>query len=142
MNMQYKSKNGTLYAVMLLLVMIGIVDTAYLTYAHYTGTPVACPDSGVINCAKVLSSPYSAIFGIPLGFIGFIFFVIELFAIDRTSYENLVFLNIIGLATVIYLLFVEYTLRTICLFCTVVHILVVLLLILSVYGYLQEKKQK
>ena len=90
MNMQYKSKNGTLYAVMLLLVMIGIVDTAYLTYAHYTGTPVACPDSGVINCAKVLSSPYSAIFGIPLGFIGFIF----LAALTSSSPSSIEYISI------------------------------------------------
>ncbi len=133
-------KSGKLYAAMLFLVMIGVVDTVYLTYSHYTGTPVACPDSGVINCAKVLSSPYSTIFGIPLGLIGLVFFAIELFMLGRTSYENLMLFNIIGIATVFYLLYVEYVLGSICLFCTVVHILVTVLLVLSVYGYLKERK--
>ena len=133
-------KSGKLYAAMLFLVMIGVVDTVYLTYSHYTGTPVACPDSGVVNCAKVLSSPYSTIFGIPLGLIGLVFFAIELFMLGRTSYENLMLFNIIGIATVFYLLYVEYVLGSICLFCTVVHILVTVLLVLSVYGYLKERK--
>jgi uncharacterized membrane protein len=133
-------KKGRLYAVMLLLIMIGIVDAAYLTYSHYNGTPVACPDAGIVNCGKVLSSPYSTIFGIPLGFIGMVFFAIELFMLDRTDYENIMFFNIIGIATVVYLLYVEYVLGAICLYCTLVHILVVSLFVLSVYGYLREKK--
>ncbi len=130
-----------LQAAMLLLVAIGIIDSAYLAYSHYNGTPVACPESGIIDCGKVLGSAYSTILGMPLGLLGLIFFVIELFALGRTSYENLVLLNVIGIAFVFYLLYAEYALGAICIYCTLVHVVVALLLAFSVYGYLNEKKR-
>ena len=136
------SAHSRLSAIMLILAVIGIIDSAYLTYSHYNGTPVACPESGVINCSKVLSSPYSAIFGVPLGVFGMIFFLIELFMVGKTGYENIALFNIIGIAFVFYLLYAEYVLGAICIYCTVVHALVALLLILSIYGYVQERKKK
>lgn len=39
----------------------GLVVSAYLTAAHYSGTPLACVTSGLIDCAAVTSSSYSLV---------------------------------------------------------------------------------
>jgi len=54
----------------------GLAVAAYLTYEHFTaGSTLACPDTGVVNCAKVTSSQYSKLFGIPVALLGLAFFV-------------------------------------------------------------------
>ena len=41
----------------LVVSIAGLAVAAYLTYEHFTaGTTLACPDTGVVNCAKVTSS--------------------------------------------------------------------------------------
>lgn len=49
------------------LASIGAAVTAYLTFLEFTGNQAACPTSG---CDIVLSSPYAAVFGLPLALFG------------------------------------------------------------------------
>ncbi|MGH9107516.1 MAG: vitamin K epoxide reductase family protein, partial [Acidimicrobiales bacterium] len=59
------------------LCLAGIAVAAYLTYAHYTTTSVlACSDRGLIDCAKVTTSSYSRILGVPVSDTGLVFFMI------------------------------------------------------------------
>src|SRR5215203_2146076 len=57
--------------------VLGLLTAAYLTYEHYTGsTTLACPASGAVDCAKVTSSAWSTILGIPVAPLGLVFFVV------------------------------------------------------------------
>src|SRR5256714_13238585 len=48
---------------LLFLSIIGAGIAVYLTAVHYEHTPLICSTSGVIDCARVLSSSYSVIPG-------------------------------------------------------------------------------
>lgn len=128
----------------LLLTVAGIADATYLTIAHYT-TPVllSCPDTGVINCAKVTTSPYANILSIPVALLGLIFFVgmlpFQLPAAWRSKniwVRRLRLLGAIsGVLMVFWLIYVElYKLNAICLYCTAAHVLTVALFIVVALG--------
>ena len=56
--------------------LLGLGAAAYLTFEHFTSsTTLACPETGVVNCAKVTTSAYSTVFGIPVAVLGLLFFV-------------------------------------------------------------------
>src|SRR5205814_7915320 len=48
---------------LLLLSLVGAGIAIYLTTVHYEHTPLICSASGLIDCARVLSSSYSVIPG-------------------------------------------------------------------------------
>lgn len=63
--------------VSMVLCGLGAAVAGYLTYAHFTTAAVlACPERGIINCAKVTTSPYSSIAGVPVAVAGLAFFVV------------------------------------------------------------------
>ncbi len=119
----------------LILSILGLAVSLYLVVAHYTNTPVACPKSGIIDCAKVLNSQFANLLGVPLGAWGAAFFIIEMLVVLYAGRDANVLYNGIGVAFVAYLLFAEYSLRAICIYCTSVHILVIALFLLSIYAY-------
>src|SRR5213080_2694740 len=49
--------------VLLLLALVGISISIYLTILHYEHVLPICSNSGVVNCARVLSSEYSVVPG-------------------------------------------------------------------------------
>src|SRR5437667_4229835 len=60
--MKYMQRSGG-QLFLLLLSLVGAGIAIYLTGVHYERTPLICSGSGVIDCARVLSSPYSVIPG-------------------------------------------------------------------------------
>ena len=117
----------------LVLALAGIMDTAYLASVHYLGTTLACPNSGIINCDKVLNSQYADLFGIPLAVYGLVFFILEIGIIYLVRDKDaLVIYNGVGMGFVFYFWWIEYTLSAVCIYCTISHALVILLLLLSI----------
>jgi uncharacterized membrane protein len=124
--------------------LFGLGVSIYLTIAHYdTGVSLACPDTGVINCAKVTSSTQSVVFGIfPVAVLGLAFYVF-MAAINspwgwRLNRPDVNWLRlgsvIVGMGFVIYLVFAEVVqIGNICLWCTSVHVATFLLFALLVY---------
>jgi uncharacterized membrane protein len=127
-----------------LLSLIGLGISIYLTIAHYdTKVTLACPDTGVVNCAKVTTSPESIVFGIfPVAVLGLAFYVFmtcinspwawksKLPAIYWARLGSV----IIGMIFVLYLVYAEVIeIGNICLFCTSVHIITFLLFTLLVF---------
>src|SRR2546421_5598528 len=51
---------------LLLLSLVGAGIAIYLTTVHYEHTPLICSASGLIDCARVLSSSYSVVPGTTL----------------------------------------------------------------------------
>ena len=124
--------------------VLGLLTSAYLTYEHYTGsTTLACPASGAVDCAKVTSSAWSTILGVPVAPLGLVFFVVML-VLCRPSLlrRRSVALDVarlgfcgIGLLIALYLLWAElFQIHAICLWCTGVHILTFLLFVTLLFG--------
>ncbi len=127
-----------------LLCLAGIGVATYLTITHYdTSVTLACPDKGVINCAKVTSSTYSKVFGIPVAVLGLAFFVsmlpLQLPMAWRSTSPLIrrarVAAVVVGIGFVMWLLYAELVkIKNICLYCTSVHAITFLLLITTVIG--------
>ncbi|MCL6094398.1 MAG: vitamin K epoxide reductase family protein [Actinobacteria bacterium] len=117
----------------------GLAVSIYLTLVHYTSAvPLACSDRGIVNCAKVTSSPESVIFGIPVAVFGLVFFAAMITLNLPSSWRNpskrvailRMGLAICGIGFVLYLVSVELlVVDAICLWCTSVHVITFLLLI-------------
>jgi len=120
----------------------GLGVAGYLTYEHYTGSSsLVCSDKGIVNCLEVTTSTYSRVAGVPVAVLGLIFFVVMLVlqlpamwnrpgsAIRRIR----VTWAVIGLCTVVYLLYTElFRIDAICLWCTAVHVLTLVVFISTV----------
>ncbi|HEY5267865.1 MAG TPA: vitamin K epoxide reductase family protein [Candidatus Saccharimonadales bacterium] len=128
----------------LFISLLGIADTAYLTIAHYTQTvTLACPSTSFINCAKVTTSSYSEIFGIPVSLIGLLFFLLLTFLQLPIFWTNkylwlknprLIFIGL-GLVSALWFIYVElHKLRAICLYCSGAHLLIFLSLIITLFA--------
>jgi uncharacterized membrane protein len=125
---------------MLLMALLGLGISIYLTVIHYQGAGVAfCSTTGVVNCNKVTSSGNSVLFGstIPITIPGMIWFIVSggmalvaLLVIWRNRREPArlrgaqLLWGIMGMAFVLYLVYAEIVLlHTLCEWCTVVHLL-------------------
>jgi uncharacterized membrane protein len=128
----------------LLLAGAGLLAAAYLTYEHFTAsTTLACPDTGAINCQKVTTSEQSVVIGIPVVLYGLFFFVVMLVACLPALWRNqspLVRYGRLGFALVgvgfaAYLVYAElFVINAICLWCTAVHLLTLLLFGVIAFG--------
>ncbi|MDE1850617.1 MAG: vitamin K epoxide reductase family protein [Candidatus Micrarchaeota archaeon] len=117
------------------LSVLGILISIYLTVAHYIAAlPVVCPTVGVIDCGTVLSSSYSVIFGIPSSSLGIAFFVVFMALLLYKKHELALYWSTIGFVMLFYFWYAEYTLGKICLYCTALHIIVIVLLASMLLG--------
>lgn len=127
-------------AVTLPLAIVGLGLSTYLTYVHYAEPrALSCPDTGVINCTKVTTSPESMLFGaIPVALAGALYFLLMtalvLPAAWRARSYGLPQLRIAavaaGVAMVCYLVYVEAVrVHALCLYCTAVHLVTFLLFV-------------
>ncbi len=121
----------------LLVSVAGVLVAGYLTYEHFTAaTSLACPDTGAINCVKVTTSQYSTFLGVPVAVLGLGFFsamtVVCLPPLWRSRSPWLPRVRLAGAAVgvlfVCYLIWAElFRIDAICLWCTVVHVLTLVL---------------
>jgi len=135
----------------LLLIVIGIGVATYLTITHYTTTvTLACPENTTINCAKVTTSSYSSIAGIPLAVMGLAYFIalIPLYLPKMWDPANIwakrlrLAAVISGMLFVFWLLYVElFLVNAICLYCTAIHIITFILFVLTVFGTALSPRQ-
>jgi uncharacterized membrane protein len=127
------------------LAIAGLGVSTWLTITHYDSSiPLACSDTGTINCALVTHSAESMVFGVlPVAVLGLAFYVFMVAAVSpwawRLKYPQLAWVRlasvIVGIGFVLYLVYTElFTLDAICLWCTSVHVLTFLLFVLVVGG--------
>jgi uncharacterized membrane protein len=127
-----------------LVSVAGLAVSAYLTVAHYrSASTLACPDTGLINCAKVTTSSYAVVFGVPLVIGGLAFFAamigLQLPAAWRSANRAVRWarlgIAVAGMGMVLWLVYVElFRLDAICLWCSVVHVLTFVLFVVTVGG--------
>lgn len=124
--------------------LAGFGVALYLTVDHFTGTPPVCSATGIINCAKVTTSPQSSLAGVPVALLGLLFFaamvVVNLppmWHLDSRRRAWLAWARLVmavaGMGFVIWLLYAElFLVKAICLWCTGVHVLTFVLFVLVV----------
>jgi uncharacterized membrane protein len=126
----------------LVVSVLGLADSAYLTYEHFTqSASFACPENATVNCVKVTTSPESHLFGIPVAVLGLAFFLFMLAinspwgwraprpAVHWARLGSVV----LGIVFVLYLIWAElFKINAICLYCTGVHALTFILFALIV----------
>ena len=119
--------------VTLSLCLAGLGTSSYLTYVHYTEpTSLACPDTGIVNCTKVTTSAQSMVGPVPVAVLGIVFFAAMLVLclpvmwrmrnrwVERARLGGVA----AGMVMVLYLVGAELiSIRAICAWCTVVHVL-------------------
>jgi len=126
----------------LVVSVLGLADSAYLTYEHFTqGASFACPENAAVNCVKVTTSPESHILGIPVALLGLAFFLFMV-AVNspwgwRAPWPAVHWARlssvVVGMAFVLYLIWAElFRINAICLYCTGVHVLTFILFALII----------
>lgn len=125
----------------LVLTVAGIGVAIYLTIAHYdTGVSLVCSSKGAINCEKVTTSAQSKVFGIPVAVLGLAYFVgmlpLQLPSAWRSPDPRIKWGRLAycaaGIGFVFYLVYAEAVIiKAICLWCTSVHVLTLLLFIVT-----------
>jgi uncharacterized membrane protein len=132
-------------ALLLALSLLGTGIAIYLTSVHYENIPLVCSESGLINCARVISSSYSVVPGttLPITIPGFGWCVVSaalavagLFATTGLWQRRIRIAQLAwalsGLLVVLYLVYIEIVrLHTICAWCTALHVLILLLFLIT-----------
>ena len=124
------------------LCAVGLGLSAYTLWVHYHPSALACPlASGTVNCQAVLTSAQSVVLGIPVPVFGLGFFLglgmLCLPAAWHSRRPGVHWLRlavaVVGIGMVVYLIATElFTIKKICLWCTGVHIVTLILFALVV----------
>ncbi|MDQ2959483.1 MAG: vitamin K epoxide reductase family protein [Candidatus Dormibacteraeota bacterium] len=124
----------------------GMLVSTYLVVVHYAPIPLVCTTGGVIDCAAVTNSSYSLVPGtsVPVAALGIVWFAVSgglalLAAVASWRRQpEPVWLRpahlmwaAAGLASVLYFVFGEISLRRVCEWCTAVHLLVLVSLLVA-----------
>jgi uncharacterized membrane protein len=131
---------------------VGLVASAFVIWQWYIEkhAPPVCGSGQLLfgwlqlNCAKVLGSTYSAIFGVPLEIFALVYFIVNLvlvwmyaFGSDKLSHNAFRALfgwRFLGIILVPYLMFVEFVLlHAICIYCTTMHAAIVIDFVVITY---------
>jgi len=122
---------------------VGIGIAIYLTAVHYENAPLICSSSGIVDCARVLSSSYSVVPGttVPIAVPGLAWAVIgAALAITGLRLQPVPHwlriaqfaLSLSGMLVVLYLVYVEIVrLHTICAWCTGLHVIILAMFLIT-----------
>jgi uncharacterized membrane protein len=130
---------------MIALTLIGIVDAAYVARGSYTGAPLWCPV--LDGCNTVVNSPYSRVFGVPMSYFGFIYYVFVFGLAVRLAYEptskslrfRMVLYAALGAVSSAYFIYLQLGLiQAICSYCIISAIVSFLLLLTALWQIRQD----
>ena len=115
-------RSAFIYGAAMLVSLIGLGDSIYLTIQHITGHSVRC--SVTTGCSAVLSSHYSTIFGLPTAafgalayFVAFSLATLAAFGYERARTGLTIIVALMFLMT-LWLLYVQaFVLNAFCEFC-------------------------
>jgi uncharacterized membrane protein len=117
------------------LSLVGVGVASYLTVAHYSdAATLACPDTGIVNCALVTTSSWSVVLGVPLAVLGLVWAVAMAALTVPWSWRSQapwvdrvrLALSAAGATMVLCLVYVElFRIGAVCLWCTAMHVIAV-----------------
>jgi uncharacterized membrane protein len=120
---------NTLVFVMMASALVGLADSAYLTYLSFN-PPTSCPigEFSIFSCNEVIYSEYAHIYGISVALLGLSWFIIAL-GLILISWRNVGFVRVLvawsllGAVGVVGFVYTEiFLLGSICPLCTIAHV--------------------
>ncbi|MDP4011178.1 MAG: dihydroorotate dehydrogenase (quinone) [Candidatus Roizmanbacteria bacterium] len=120
------SNRRSIFKLMLLfLVIVGVIDTGYLTYKHFFQPIGICLAGPFGDCGKVLSSEYSILFGVPLALLGMLHYlwmgtlVWLSYSLGSDIYKRFAFIqSAIGVVFSLYLTYLQFfIIKSLCPYC-------------------------
>jgi uncharacterized membrane protein len=136
--------NRALRITMLVLTLIGLGIATYLTYIHYAGIKPVCTAGG--SCAKVQTSVYSHLAGVPVALMGLIGYVLVLISLllpeeERTRFAAVI-LTVGGFGFSAYLTYRElFSIHAICEWCATSAGIMTILMLLAIWRFLRGDGQ-
>lgn len=134
---------GWLPVTTFMLSVIGLADSSYQVYTHFSGTGLLGCSSNGDPCVVVQSSSYAWIFGIPVAVLGAAFYAAMVVICSplgwRSRWPAVAGIRlgavVAGMIFVLYLVYRELvSIGQICPYCTSVHIITFLLFVLVVFA--------
>ena len=133
-------RNLLIYAI-IVLSLVGLFTSVYLFQHHYAllSGSTNCDLSETISCDIVNGSVYAEILYVPVALLGLLWFVVMIFLTWHAIPKPKLFIPAmtawsgVGFLFLFYLVGVEILLRTICPYCTIVHIIVFTSFVISLY---------
>lgn len=143
---QFKKWHQVLLIIVLLITIIGLADSGYLSFKESTHTPVTCSLTG--GCSDVLNSPYAKMFGFPLAYLGVMFyigmFILSIYVLANRNKLCLKLLTLGGLTGFLMSLYFVYIqffeIYSICQYCMLSAISSTLIFILTTIVYFTTHK--
>lgn len=123
------AKNKYILSILVILAFLGFLTATYLTILHYKN---ALPPCAITHgCETVLTSKYSAIFGIPIALLGSIFYTsiiavcILAFHHPKRIFSNALFLIAsAGISVSILLFYIQFALiKNFCQYCVLSEVI-------------------
>lgn len=137
---------------LLILAFGGLIDSLYLTWEHYNNILPPCSinpliPAFLIDCGKVLTSPYSVIFDIPLALLGVIHYSLLMIGIlGALVYKKKVFFywtilqSFVGAIASFYFMYIQLgIIGSICLYCTI-SALISFAIFVYIYNFLKKER--
>ena len=134
--------------VMIALTLIGIADAAYVAHGNYTGAPLWCPI--LDGCNAVINSPYSRVFGVPMSYFGFIYYLFMFGLAVRLAYKpfsnplrfRAILYAALGAVSSIYFIYLQLGfIREICSYCLISAVTSFLLLFAALWHFQVTRRQ-
>jgi uncharacterized membrane protein len=138
---QFTNVNRAPY-VMLALAAIGIANAMYVASSNYMGQPLWCPV--IDGCNVVLNSPYSRIFGVPMSYFGFVYYLFMFTLAARLAHDplsaSLRFRATLyagaGAATSAYFMYLQLgVIAAVCVYCVISAVTTFLLLAAALWHF-------
>ena len=132
---------------MLGLTLIGISVAVYVAHGTYTGQRLWCPI--IDGCNAVVNSPYSRIFGVPMSYFGFIYYVYMFVLAARLTFEpfsdSLRFRAVLyaaaSAASSMYFMYLQLGfIREVCTYCLISAVTSFLLLFAAIWHFQASRR--
>lgn len=121
----------------IILSIVGLLISSYLLQIHLNPAEGVCDINNVVSCLLTNTSSYSELLDLPVAWFGIIWFLMlivlswKALKAEEGSVAGLFWWNVAGIAFVMYMIIAEFILKSLCIYCTVVHGIVVMTLVLS-----------
>jgi uncharacterized membrane protein len=131
---------------MLALALIGIAAALYVAHGNYTGQSLWCPI--LDGCNAVVNSPYSRVFGVPMSYFGFIYFLYMFALAVRLVFEpfawslrlRAVLYAAMGAISSMYFIYLQLRfIRELCSYCLISAVVSVLLVVAALWHFLATR---
>ncbi|MCD5384506.1 MAG: vitamin K epoxide reductase family protein [Candidatus Pacebacteria bacterium] len=144
-----KNKKHKLNYIFLTLGLLGLLNSLYLSYARYMHVDLPCSITNG-GCSVVAASPYAVMFGMPLAYLGVLFYltilglgILYLFKSNiKYIKETLLVVTTFGALDSLYFLYLQgFVINAFCIYCILSAIISFCLLVV-VYSLFVNQKSK